>query len=156
MNLEKNNDFCKICKKKGNIKFNCPQCKMVIYCSKECQKRDLSFHKKYCGINKIEESNDKNNKQIKSKSRNKTKEESLLKKNSYITNNNNINDLLKTNQRNNKPRIKTIDTGNTRNTGQGTLNSTTSLKETLLTFEDKNFDFNQSLFNIFFLKKNEK
>ena len=99
-------------------------------------------------ISNIENNNSSinNSKKKKSKTRNKNLEE-ISKNNLYNIHNKN---LSKINQRN-KPNIKTIDTG--------TLNSASTLKETLLTMEDKNsFDFNQSLWNIFFLKKmiNEK
>jgi hypothetical protein len=99
-------------------------------------------------ISNIENNNSSinNSKKKKSKTRNKNLEE-ISKNNLYNIHNKN---LSKINQRN-KPNIKTVDTG--------TLNSASTLKETLLTLEDKNsFDFNQSLWNIFFLKKmiNEK
>ena len=91
-------------------------------------------------ISNIENNNSSinNSKKKKSKTRNKNLEE-ISKNNLYNIHNKN---LSKINQRN-KPNIKTVDTG--------TLNSASTLKETLLIFEDENsFDFNQSLWNIFF------
>ena len=44
-------DYCEI--KETNVKFSkCSMCKCTYYCSKECQKKDWSMHKKICGNRK--------------------------------------------------------------------------------------------------------
>ena len=38
---------CIVCQGPGS--FKCSRCKVVSYCSRECQKKDWPSHKLYCG-----------------------------------------------------------------------------------------------------------
>ena len=163
MNQKKYN--CKVCGRKGD--YFCNQCGKVAYCSRECQFKDWNNHKNNCNnypmnrkkkkiasislnkkvnyeINNIQKpiGNYNNSLSIgKNMSNNPIKETKKKTKYSalYPKDNNKNNSLSNTN---------TIDTG--------TTNNETALKETHLTFEEKNnvptFDFMQSLKEIIFMK----
>lgn len=42
--------WCLFCDAK-DCKFRCPTCKVIYYCSAECQKKSWPIHKKHCGRN---------------------------------------------------------------------------------------------------------
>jgi len=41
--------FCSFCNKKSNVKFKtCAECRLVVYCDKQCQSKDWKCHKDLC------------------------------------------------------------------------------------------------------------